>query len=80
MSVLNDLVNGSEIWAAERAQMALDIDQAVKNGEMKPDEAKELLEDLISAEKLQEDSTDARVRAITVEAISTLAALMASAI
>ena len=60
--------------------MALDIDQAVKNGEMKPDEAKELLEDLISAEKLQEDSTDARVRAITVEAISTLAALMASAI
>ena len=80
MSALTELVNSGESWAAERAQMAIQIEEAVKSGDLSADEAKELLTDLIDTEKLEEESTNAQVRAALVFAIKEAAALMASTI
>jgi len=80
MSALSDLVNSNQTWAADRAKMAIEIQEGVKSGDLSSDEAKELLENLIEAEQLESDSTDVQVRAAVVKAISEMVSMMASAI
>lgn len=63
--VLHDLISSGS-WAAERAQYALQVDEAVKSGQLSPSEAKEILADLISTEKLDEASADQQARAMLV--------------
>lgn len=76
MSLLTDIINSGESWAAERAQYALQVSEAVSSGQLSADEAKEILADLISTEKLEEASTNAQLRAALVEAVSTAASMM----
>ena len=80
MSELSDLVNSNQTWAADRAKMAIEIQEGVNSGDLSSEEAKELLENLIEAGQLESDSTDVQVRAAVVKAISEMASMMASAI
>jgi polyhydroxyalkanoate synthesis regulator phasin len=65
-NVLHDCINSGQPWAAERAQMALQIAEALQTGQIQPDEAKALLEDLINTEKLQAEGADLQLRAALV--------------
>ena len=69
--VLHDLI-ASGSWAAERAQYALQVNEAVQKGELSPDEAKEILADLIATDKLDEAATDQQARAMLVFGVTQL--------
>ena len=72
--VLQDLVNGGS-WAAERAQYALQVHEAVGAGQLSASEAKEILQDLISTEKLEEAAADQQARAALVFGVTQLLSL-----
>jgi polyhydroxyalkanoate synthesis regulator phasin len=65
-NVLHDCINSGQPWAAERAQMALQIAEALQTGQIHPDEARALLEDLVNTEKLQAEGADLQLRAALV--------------
>jgi polyhydroxyalkanoate synthesis regulator phasin len=53
-------------WAEARAQMALQIAEALQHGQISKDEARALLEDLVNTDKLNEEATNAEARAMLV--------------
>ena len=65
-NVLHEVINSGQPWAAERAQMALQIAEALQAGQIHPDEARALLEDLVNTEKLEADGADIQLRAALV--------------
>jgi len=75
MSVLTELMNSGNTWAAERAQYALEVHQAVGAGQLSASEAKEILMDLISTEKLEEAAADQQAVAALVFGVTQLASL-----
>ena len=75
MSVLSELVNSGNTWAAERAQYALQVHEAVGAGQLSPSEAKEILQDLISTDKLEEAAADQQARAALVFGVTQLVSL-----
>jgi polyhydroxyalkanoate synthesis regulator phasin len=75
MSALSELMNSGNTWAAERAQYALQVHEAVGAGQLSPSEAKEILEDLISTEKLEEAAADQQARAALVFGVTQLLSL-----
>ena len=77
MSVLNDVINSGSPWAAERAQYALQVHAAVAAGELSASEAKEILEDLISTEKLQDAAADQQAVAALVFGVTQLVGMLA---
>ncbi len=60
-------------WAEQRAQMALQIAEAVQNGQISKDEARALLEDLVNTDKLNEEATNAEARQMLVFGVSQIA-------
>jgi len=72
MSTLSNLVTSGNQWAAERAQYALQVHEAVGAGQLSPSEAKEILQDLISTEKLEEAAADQQARAALVFGVTQL--------
>ena len=66
MSALAELMNSGNTWAAERAQYALQVHEAVGSGQLSASEAKEILQDLISTDKLEEAAADQQARAALV--------------
>jgi hypothetical protein len=75
MSVLTELMNSGNTWAAERAQYALQVHEAVGAGQLSPSEAKEILQDLISTDKLEEAAADQQARAALVFGVTQLLSL-----
>jgi polyhydroxyalkanoate synthesis regulator phasin len=69
-SVLHEVINSGQSWAAERAMMALQVQEALEQGTMSQDEAKEILADLVSTEKLDAEATDMQLRAALVFGIT----------
>ena len=65
-ATLQAIMNSGQPWAAERAQYALQVHEAVVQGQMSPDEAKEVLADLVNTQKLDEASSDMQLRAALV--------------
>ena len=65
-NVLHEVINSGQHWAAERAQYALQIAEALQNGQVSQDEARALLEDLIATEKLEAEGADLQLRAALV--------------
>lgn len=65
-NALHEVINSGQPWAAERAQMALQIAEALQNNQIHPDEARALLEDLVNTEKLEADGADIQLRAALV--------------
>ena len=50
-------------WCADRASYALQINQAVQAGRMSTSEAKEVLQDMISTQQLQEQANADHIKA-----------------
>jgi polyhydroxyalkanoate synthesis regulator phasin len=75
MSVLTEVMNSGQPWAAERAQYALQVHEAVGAGQLSASEAKEILMDLISTEKLQEAAADQQAVAALVFGVTQLVSL-----
>jgi polyhydroxyalkanoate synthesis regulator phasin len=75
MSALAELMNSGNTWAAERAQYALQVHQAVGAGQLSPSEAKAVLQDLISTDKLEEAAADQQARAALVFGVTQLISL-----
>jgi polyhydroxyalkanoate synthesis regulator phasin len=75
MSVLSELMQSGNTWAAERAQYALQVHEAVGAGQLSANEAKEILQDLISTDKLQESAADQQLTAALVFGVTQLICL-----
>jgi polyhydroxyalkanoate synthesis regulator phasin len=75
MSILSELITSGDQWAAERARYALEVHEAVGSGQLSPSEAKEILQDLISTEKLEEAAADQQARAALVFGVTQLISL-----
>lgn len=74
-NVLHEVINSGQPWAAERAQMALQIAEALQNGQVTTDEARALLEDLINTEKLEAAGADLQLRAALVFGVGQIISL-----
>jgi polyhydroxyalkanoate synthesis regulator phasin len=75
--ILSEVAQSNLPWAAQRAQYAFQVNEAVKNGELTVSEAKEILADLVSTDKLDQEATDQQMRAALVFGITELAGMMA---
>ena len=75
MSVLTEVMNSGQPWAAERAQYALQVHEAVGAGQLSASEAKEILQDLISTDKLEEGAADQQAVAALVFGVTQLISL-----
>ena len=65
-NVLHEVINSGQPWAAERAQYALQVAEALQTNQISQDEARALLEDLINTEKLEAAGADVQLRAALV--------------
>ena len=74
-NVLTEVMNSGQPWAAERAQYAMQVHEAVGAGQLSPSEAKEILQDLISTDKLQEAAADQQAIAALVFGVTQLISL-----
>lgn len=74
-NILHEVMNSGQPWAAERAQYALQVHEAVGAGQLSPSEAKEILADLISTEKLDEASSDMQLRAALVFGVTQIVSM-----
>ena len=66
---LQEIANSNEPWAAQRAQYALQICEAVNKGEMSASEGQELMRDLVRMDRLDSESSDMRLKAALVSAV-----------
>jgi polyhydroxyalkanoate synthesis regulator phasin len=60
---LIQVAQSGDQWAAERANYAIQVHQAVTAGQMSPSEAKEVLNDMIATQQLQEQANADHVKA-----------------
>ena len=72
---LQSVMNSGQPWAAERAQYALQVHEAVGAGQLRPSEAREILQDLVNTQKLDEASSDMQLRAALVFGVMQLVSL-----
>ena len=68
-------MNSGQPWAAERAQYAMQVHEAVGAGQLSPSEAKEILQDLISTDKLQDAAAEQQAVAALVFGVTELISL-----
>jgi polyhydroxyalkanoate synthesis regulator phasin len=73
--VLTEVMNSGQPWAAERAQYAMQVHEAVGAGQLSPSEAKEILMDLISTDKLQDAAAEQQAVAALVFGVQQLISL-----
>jgi len=71
-NILTEVMSSGHPWAAERAQYALQVHEAVGAGQLSPSEAKEILQDLISTEKLQDAAAEQQAIAALVFGVQQL--------
>jgi polyhydroxyalkanoate synthesis regulator phasin len=69
------VMNSGQPWAMERAQYAVDVHNAVGAGQLSPSEAREILQDLVSTQKLDEASSDMQLRAALVFGVMQIVSL-----
>ena len=74
-NVLTEVMNSGQPWAAERAQYAMQVHEAVGAGQLSPSEAKEILMDLISTDKLQDAAAEQQAVAALVFGVQQLISL-----
>jgi len=74
-NVLTEVMNSGQPWAAERASYAMQVHEAVGAGQLSPSEAKEILKDLISTDKLQDAAAEQQAVAALVFGVEQLISL-----
>ncbi len=72
MKALRELANCDRPWAAERAQIALDLAAQYEADELSTDEFKELLEDLVRTDKLDDEADNIEVKTMLITGIYAL--------
>jgi polyhydroxyalkanoate synthesis regulator phasin len=60
---LIEVAQSGDQWVAERAQYALQVEQALRSGQMSPAEGKEILQDMINTQNLQEEANADHMKA-----------------
>jgi hypothetical protein len=76
MKALRELANCDRPWAAERAQIALDLAAQYENDELSADEFKELLEDLVRTDKLDDEADDMEIKTLLVTGVYALSKMI----
>ena len=74
-NILHEVMSSGQTWAAERAQYALQVHEAVGAGQLSPSEAKEILLDLINTDKLEAEASDQQLRAALVFGVTQLVSM-----
>jgi hypothetical protein len=74
-NILHEVMSSGQPWAADRAAYALQVQEAVGAGQLSPSEAKEILMDLISTEKLEEAAADQQLRAALVFGVTQIVSM-----
>jgi len=74
-NVLTEVMNSGQPWAAERASYAMQVHEAVGAGQLSPSEAKEILQDLISTDKLEDAAAEQQAVAALVFGVEQLISL-----
>lgn len=69
------LINSGRPWAAERAQTALLMTEALSRGELSESEYQELMQDLIRSDKLNEEADDLDLKNMLVACVMVAAKL-----
>jgi hypothetical protein len=69
MQELYKIANCNKPWAAQRAQYAIQLHDALQSGQVSADEYKVLLEDLIRTDKLDAEADDIDIKTILVQSI-----------
>lgn len=70
MDELKNLLTCGAPWAEQRATIALTIVESRQAGEISESEAKELLEDLIRTDALNEEADDINIKSALITAVS----------
>jgi hypothetical protein len=70
---LQHLAANGPSWAAQRAQMALEIAGQYQQGGISADEYRELMLDLVRADRLDAEATDLDTKTLLVNAIYAVA-------
>lgn len=73
MSDLYQLAQSDKPWVAQRAQLALQLQEQYAQGSISTDEYKELLEDLVRTDVLDSEADDMHTKTMLVYAIYGLA-------
>ena len=73
---LKSLVGCGKSWAEERAQMAIEFTEQLNAGDLSADEYKELMEDLIRTDVLDEEADDMAVKTALVGAVKGVMAIV----
>ena len=76
MNELNQLANCNRPWAAERAKYALELANAIQNGQVSKEEGRALLEDLVRTDVLDNEADNAEMRAMLVAGVTQLASFL----
>jgi len=74
---LNQVAASGDSWAAERANYAMQVSQAVGAGQLGASEAKEILQDLINTQQLQEAAQADEIKAALFFGITQLISMYA---
>lgn len=74
---LIQVAQSGDQWAAERANYAMQVHQAVGAGQLSPSEAKEILQDILNTQGLQEAAQADQVKAALFFGITQLISMYA---
>jgi len=72
MEQLEEIISSEKKWARERAEVAKAIHQQYEKGNLSDSEYKELLEDIIRTDRLDQDADDIELRNNLVSGINGL--------
>lgn len=76
MSALSELLNCGTPWIEEKAKLALDLKEQFDAGDISKDELEELMQDLVRADEIQEQSGDIQLKSTLVSGIQNIMKLI----
>ena len=75
IEVLQQIAGSNQGWAATRAQMALQMTEAVNTGQLSASEYQELMRDLVRMDRLDQEASDIELKTMLVTAVYGVAQL-----
>jgi hypothetical protein len=75
IATLEQIAQSGQPWAAQRAQYALEMTQAVNRGDLSASEYQELMRDLVRMDRLDEEASDIELKTMLVMAVYGVAQL-----
>ena len=75
ITTLEQIAQSGQPWAAQRAEYALQMTQAVNQGELSASEYQELMRDLVRMDRLDSEADDLELKTALVTAVYAVAQL-----